>query len=261
MSPKSVGKALDILEALSDAESELSVAQISKTLALPTSTAQRLLGALTERRFVARNPRTHKYVLSRKLATIGAVAFRNPFLIEASRPTLSELAQQTGETASLVWQYQYRALYVDQVQTDTVVRAYNPPGMSAPLHCSALGKVLLAGFAPRDAERYILQTGLPAHTRHTITNPYFLKEHLEEIRQQGFAIDRQEWELGVASVAAPISVRQIDLMGAIGVVGAIGVTGPVTRLEDQGWERLQSQITHAASEVASTLDSIAQDAL
>jgi DNA-binding IclR family transcriptional regulator len=261
MAPKSVGKALDILEALSDAESELSLAEISATLALPTTTAQRLLGALVKRRFVARNPRTHKYVLSRKLATIGAVAFRNPFLIEASRPTLTELARETGETASLVWQYQYRALYVDQVQSDTVVRAYNPPGMSAPLHCSALGKVLLAEFAPSDAERYILQTGLPAHTRYTITNPYFLREHLEEIRQQGFAIDKQEWEMGVASVAAPISVRQTDLMGDTDVVGALGVTGPVTRLEEKGWEQLRSQVKHAASEVYSTLDSIAEEAL
>jgi len=261
MASKSVGKALDILEALSEAESELSVAEISETLALPTTTAQRLLGALVERRFVARNPRTHKYVLSRKLATIGAAAFRNPFLIDASRPTLTELARETGETASLVWQYQYRALYVDQVQSDTVVRAFNPPGMSAPLHCSALGKVLLAGFARSDAERYIVQTGLPAHTRHTITNPYFLTEHLEEIRQQGFAIDKQEWELGVASVAAPISVRQTEVMDTTDVVGAIGVTGPVTRLEDQGWDRLKSQVKHAASQVDSTLDSIAQEAL
>ena len=142
-----------------------------------------------------------------------------------------------------------------------MVRAYNPPGMSAPLHCSAPGKALLAGFAPRDAERYILQTGLPAHTRHTITNPYFLKEHLEEIRQQGFAVDKQESELGVASVAAPISVLRTDVVETVGVVGAIGVTGPVTRLEDQGWERLASQVKRAASEVHSTLDSIAREAL
>jgi IclR family KDG regulon transcriptional repressor len=255
MPVKSVNKALDILEALASAGGELSVSEISETLDLPTSTARRLVDALEQRQFLRKNPRTRRYALSRKLATMGGVAFRNPFLLEASRPTLTALARETRETASLVWVYEYRALYVDQVLADTVVRASNSPGTMAPLHCSALGKVLLAAFAPADIDRYIQQTGLPAYTRYTITNPYSLRAHLEEIREQGFALDKQEWELGVGSVAAPV----VTLSGNL--VASIGVTGPVTRLEEKGWDTLASQVTRAAAIVlaGTSLDEDAEE--
>ncbi len=247
MPSKSVNKALDILDKLAYTEGELSLAEISEALDLPASTAHRLLATLVRRRFVVRNANTRKYSVSLKLADMGATALRRPLVLDAVKPALTNLATQAGETAALVWRYHYRGLYVDQATCAALLHATNELGASVPLHGSALGKVILASFSTKEIERYIELTGLPAYTRFTITNPFALKEHLLEIHEQGYAIDRQEGELGAGSVAAGIT----DTKGDVSV--AIGIIGPVTRLEDKGWDKLTSAVSGAASQVSSAL--------
>jgi DNA-binding IclR family transcriptional regulator len=244
MSPKSVHKALDILETLAlteDRKGELSISEISKALELPTSTVSRLLAPLVDKGLAFRNPATRRYGLTLKVADLGASAFRRVPLNEAVRNVLAELVRSAQETASLVWLYGYLAMYVVEIPCDATVRASHRIGAAAPLHCAALGKVLLAALDPSDIESYITETGLPEYTRYTITNAYALREQLEEIRQQGFAIDKQEWELGAGSVAALVADSAGD------AVGAIGVTGPLTRLEEKGFETLAHQVMLGAS--------------
>jgi len=247
MSSKSVNKALDILDKLAYTQGELSLAEISEALGLPTSTGHRLLATLVQRRFVVRNANTRKYSVSLKLADMGATALRRPLVLDAVKPALASLARETGETAALVWRYHYRGLYIDQVPSTALLHATNELGASVPLHGSALGKVILASFSTSDITRYIELTGLPAYTRFTITNPHALRGHLLDIHEQGYAIDEQEWELGAGSVAAGIR----DGNGDVAV--AIGIIGPVTRLEDRRWDMLASEVSGAASHVSSAL--------
>jgi DNA-binding IclR family transcriptional regulator len=248
MSTKSVHKALDILETMAfskDGRGELSVSEISEALELPTSTVQRLLAALVDKGLAVRNPSTGRYGLTLKMADLGASAFLRPLLLQAITRVVAELAKIAQETASMVWRYGHQGLYNYEIPCDGTLRASHARGSTVPLHCTAFGKVLLATFDSGEIKSYIKETGLQEYTRFTITNAYALKEQLEEIRQQGFASEKQEWELGAGSVAALIR----DSKGS--AIGAIGVTGPVTRLEDKGYEILARHVVLAASQLSS----------
>lgn len=247
MSNKSVYKALDILETMAFSKGsggELSISEISEALELPTSTVSRLLAALVDKGLVARNPSTRRYGLSLKMADMGESALRSPLLFQAMAVVVEGLARSTQETASLVWRYGHQGLYAYEITSPATLRASHELGSVSPLHCTAFGKALLAAHDPNMIDTYIEETGLPEYTRFTITNAYALREQLEEIRQQGFAIEKNEWELGAGSVAAV----ERDSKGS--PAAAIGVTGPVTRLEDKGYETLARQAVLAASELS-----------
>ena len=83
-------------------------------------------------------------------------------------------------------------------------RVNSVPGFRAPLHCSGVGKVLLAYSSPEDIESYIEKTDLPAYTINTIANPYIVREELTKIRAQSFAVGNGEWQLSVVAIAAAV---------------------------------------------------------
>lgn len=250
---KTVNKALDILEALSQLPSDVSLVDLSHLLDMHPSTLHRLLKTLTQRRFVTRNPVTKRFALGPKVAELGSAVRFQTGLVERARPVLAALVRDTGETANLVVRHDNEAIYVDQVQCAAMVRGFTRIGASAPLHCAAVGKVLLAYSSPEDVQQYIDDTGLPAYTRHTISNPYLLREHLREIKAQGFAIDDEEREIGTRCVAAAVR----DSRGR--VVAAISISGPAGRLHEDRWRRLASQVKEAAAEISSTMGLARED--
>jgi len=247
MSMRSVHKALDILESIGSSRQGnggLTVSDISRALDMPTSTVGRFLTALVEKGLVFRDPRTRKYGLSWKMAELGTSAVVAPRRFQVMIRLLTDLVGSVQETASMVWKYGYGGVYGLEIPCARTLRAIHEPGSSAPLHCTAFGKVLLGAYDPNELGTYIEETGLPEYTRFTITNAYALREQLQEIRRQGFAIEKHEWEIGAGSVAALVS-------GGEGIpFGAIGVTGAVARLEDYGYENLGRQIVLAATELS-----------
>jgi len=116
-------------------------------------------------------------------------------------------------------------------------------GIRNPMHCTALGKAILA-YYPQDQVEVIIREGLPARTPFTLTSPESLRAELERIRGEGFAIDDQENELGVRCTGAPI----FDYTGK--VVGAISVSGPASRITRERSLELGSVVNEAAKEVS-----------
>jgi IclR family KDG regulon transcriptional repressor len=116
-----------------------------------------------------------------------------------------------------------------------------------PLHCTGVGKIFLAFSSPEDIETYIESTGLPAYTAHSMSNPYVLRKHLAEVRTQGFAVDNEERELGTRCIAAPIWDSEGN------VLAALSVSGPATRLPEERWDTVASQVKHAATTISSNM--------
>jgi IclR family acetate operon transcriptional repressor len=139
-------------------------------------------------------------------------------LREAAKPYLHQLMERTGECAHLAIPAQGKALYIDQVESPATLRVNAQVGTMNPLHCTALGKALLA-FG--DLE---LPFDLTSFTPRTITDPEMLRRHLNEVRQHGYAVDDEEFDIGVRCIAVPV----FDFRGK--AVGAIGISGPATRM-------------------------------
>jgi DNA-binding IclR family transcriptional regulator len=108
----------------------------------------------------------------------------------------------------------------------------------APLHCTALGKVLLAYTAGE------LPGTLEAFTPNTITDPVTLRQHLETVRQQGYALDHEEFEPGVRCIAVPV----YDLQGR--VIAAMGISGPATRITPQAFPALIDIVLEIGQELS-----------
>lgn len=221
---QSIQRAIDILLAFTPAEPEWGITELSETLDLPKSTVHRLVVNLEMRGLLERDPATEKYRLGVRLFELGTRVWHSIDLQEKARPHLEELARQTRETTVLSILSGGEALYLDKVDSTRAVRAANFVGQRRPLHCTAVGRVLLAWLPHHEVVRTVEQKGLAPRTPNTITEPARLYEELAVIREQHYAIDDEEFEEDLCCVATPI----MDHTGA--VVAAIGISGPTTRV-------------------------------
>ena len=219
-----VAKALEILNALGEAQRPMSAAELAKKLRLNGSSIYRVLSTLVKYGFVAQPPGTSKYFLGTKLVTLGSVVLSQLDVREISRPVLQDLMRKTGETTHLMMLDGDEGLYIERVESPQTIKMASNVGRREPLHASSVGKAILAHLPEAQVER-ILGTGpLPKYTENTITDPQELKAHFEQIRKQGYAIDDMEAEEGLRCIGAPI----FDHEGKVRY--SISISGPAYRI-------------------------------
>ncbi|MHC1740069.1 MAG: IclR family transcriptional regulator, partial [Anaerolineaceae bacterium] len=162
-------------------------------------------------------------------APLHSVLTRLP-LRETAKSYLRQMMERTGECAHLGVATQGKVMYIDQVESPVTLRVNAQVGTMNPLHCTALGKVLLA-FGDLD-----IPVELPAFTNNTITDQEVLRRHLAVIQQQGYALDDEEFDIGVRCIAVPV----FDCRGK--AVGAIGISGPATRVTPERMPELTAVV-------------------
>ena len=215
---QTLARGLQIMNQLEDAPEGLSVTFIARKLQLEKSSVSRFLRTLHNYGYVEQDERTRRYRLGARLVALGQRRLRQFTLREQARPFLRRLVDETGECAHLAVLTRGQAFYVDQVDTSASLRVSTGIGTMAPLHCTALGKVLLAYDDIQPAEE------LPIYTPRTITEHTELNQQLERTRELGYALDDEEYTIGVRCLAAPVR-------GDGGVLaGAMGISGPAARL-------------------------------
>ncbi|MDR7542758.1 MAG: IclR family transcriptional regulator [Armatimonadota bacterium] len=221
---QAVDRALQILEALAEAGTPLTLSAISARAGLHVSTAYRLLRTLHRRGFVEQDTETGQYRIGVRAFRVGSSFLEEIGLGRRLRPMLADLAARTGETANLVVRDSLEAVYIDHVIGNKVSKLFTEIGQRVPLHCTAVGKVLLAYAPPAERDDLLAHLDLRRLTPNTITSRSALRRELVAVRSAGCAVDREEHELGVACVAAPV-------WGASGhLVAAMGVSGPGGRV-------------------------------
>jgi IclR family acetate operon transcriptional repressor len=241
---QSLDRALDLLEALAGAE-ELGVSELAARTGLVPSTAHRLLATLVARGYAAQNPATGRYLTGYKLLELtSGLQDRLGRLRAAARPHLEAIQRETGETTNLVVLEGRNAVYVDTVAGSRSVRLFIEVGQAIPAHTSGSGKALLAWRSPADLAALLDGEPLAASTPRTLTALPALEADLAQVRRQGYAIDDEEHELGVACVATPV----LDTAGQ--ALAAISVTGPAPRM-DAG--RLAELLREHARQVSAAL--------
>ncbi len=244
---QSVERTLDLLEYLARSSSWVGVSELSNATGQPVGTIHRLLMTLVARNYVMRDGRTRLYTLGPAFRRLAGISLQTPDWTEIGTPLLRELVEISGETANLAVMEGDRAVYVAQVQPRRMVRMFTELGNRVYLHCTGCGKVLLAYQPDSVIASIIAETGLPGFTDTTITDPGQLKQELEMIRQQGYAIDNGEQEEGVRCIAAPV----YDPRGK--VITALSISGPGSRLDSRRIPTLLPHLKRISAAISSAL--------
>jgi IclR family KDG regulon transcriptional repressor len=237
---QSLSRGLEIIDMLAS-QSSLGVTEIARVLEVDKSTASRLVQTLVSHGFVEQDSEGRRYRLSTKVMTLSQLILNQTPLNERARPFLYELVEKTGECAHLAIYSRGQAYVLDDIETASLLRVAGGVGRMTPLHCTALGKCLLA-FSD------VLVPGqLPGLTPRTITDARQLRLHLEQIRHQGYAVDDEELERGVRCLAAPV----YDYSGK--AIAAIGISGPAVRVSVERLPELGRTVSAAGIALSETL--------
>jgi DNA-binding IclR family transcriptional regulator len=213
-----IEKAFFILERVVAHQSDgQSFSEIVKANNLPKSSAHRILRLLVDMGYLVFDQNTKKFRGSLKIAKLGAIVTENIDLRTAARPYLEGLHEMTGHTCHLGVVNGTRGVYLDKIEPRTYgIRLFSAIGKDFPLHCTAMGKILLA-FSEPALKSQILSGKLESFTEYTITDPKKLQDELEKITKNGYAIDREEITRGIVCVAAPIINYEKEVVASISV--------------------------------------------
>jgi DNA-binding IclR family transcriptional regulator len=215
---QSLARGLKILDILGQNPDGISITELSELIDVDKGSASRLVATLASYGYAERDEVTRRYHVGSQIVSLSRSVLNRLPLREAAKPFLRQLMERTGECAHLGVAAQGKVMYIDQVESPVTLRVNAQVGTMNPLHCTALGKVLLA-FGNLD-----LPAEMPAFTEKTITDPGALMEHLEQVRRLGYAVDDEEFDIGVRCIAVPV----FDFRNKL--AGAIGVSGPATRV-------------------------------
>lgn len=248
---QTVRNALRLLEAFSEFD-ELGVSELSRRLALHKNNVFRLLATLEEQGYIEQCSRSERYRLGLRCLELGRSFARGRSLLGSARSILEDLTDRTGESSHLAVLSGFELVHVDGQTPESLILSASRIGRRLPLHCTALGKVLIGCGSARGRETFdrkgLRPNGLAAHTQATITDRDKFFEHLRSVAVQGFALDIDETELGLRCLAAPV----FDAEG--GVVAALSVSGPSARLdEDRLLGVLEPEVSGAAQRLSRAL--------
>jgi DNA-binding IclR family transcriptional regulator len=227
---QAVENAFRLLEEFGNVDAELGVTELADRLDLPKNTVFRLLATLEQQSYIEQCAHTERYRLGASCLRLGHAFASTRSLVRFARPVLERLAERTGESAHLAVLAAYEVVHLDGQQPHQLVSTALRTGQRLAAHCTALGKVLLAGESPAslaqlDKER-VRAGKLVAHTPATITDRDKFFEHLRAVASQGWALDLEECAPGLCCVAAPV----VDASGT--VIAALSVSAPVFRVSE-----------------------------
>ena len=225
----SLDRALDILEFITT-NGGSGVEEVSQHLDIPKSSVYRILSTL-ERRGYIRHAGPNNYEVGIRLLMLQGITERQNHFIQVARPHLQSLAQRTGQTAHLALLAVNQVGYIDTVMGNQGLSIYPSIGTRTPLYCTSLGKVLLAWLPPKKCGSILDQIKLERRTSNTITSRTELEAHLAQVRKQGYALDQEEYELGLRCIGAPIHNSEGEVVAAISISG-LAANYPQTDLSD-----------------------------
>ncbi|WP_405023200.1 HTH-type transcriptional regulator BhcR [Mesorhizobium sp. BE184] len=242
---QALNRGLDVLEALASHEG-VTLTELSVHLGQSAATMYRVLTTLEQRRYAEASPEGQWFVGPEAFKR-GSAFLRRTNIVERSRSVMRDLMSKTGETSNLGIEREGHVLFVSQVESHEMIRAYFPPGAISPLHASGIGKALLSAFDEEGLEGFIKGATFTRFTDKTIASAGRLREELQATRQRGYAVDDEERTIGMRCVAACILNRYSE------AVAGISVSGPTARMPDVRLREIGVLVTDAAREISRRL--------
>ncbi len=228
---QAVSHALDLLEQFHDDVDELGVTELSKRLKLHKNNVFRLLATLESRGYIEQNKATENYRLGLKSLELGQTFIKQMGLLRQAKPILEKMVAECNETSYVAIFKEGYIVYLDVVETDLTVRVVSRVGSRLPSYCTASGKVHLANLSEEELEETLPQT-MKQYTPSTFCEPDKLRQELQKVAEQGYAIDDEEMDPGVRCVAAPIRDYTRRIVGAVSISGP-SMRFPMERIEKE----------------------------
>jgi DNA-binding IclR family transcriptional regulator len=238
-----LARGLDILELFTANTPELTQKEISETLGLPVPTVHRLTKLLMERGWLVRDAAGRRLRLGLAPTRLLPGLLAGLRLPDVARDHLRDLAERTGETVNLAVLHEGEVAYLASESGSRLLTLKPTVGLRLPVHCTALGKCLLAQLSDEDARRTAGRQPYRALTSHTLTSWAELRENLERIRNEGVAVSHEEYEDGLDSMAVPIA--WIEGEGPL----ALNVSLPSSRAAGGAEAELTRELAAAAAAI------------
>lgn len=242
----SVERAFAILEFLNSSRRGWNISEMSRKLGLPKSSTHVLFSTLDRLGYITEYQSSRRYQLSPKLYGLGRRALEATPLPIIALPHLHWLVQQTNLTAHVGILEKRQVVFIQKVDGPGIIKFDTYIGKCSPLHCTGLGKSLVAFRPDKEIEALLEKYTFSRFTKQTISSCSAFVTECERIRRAGYSIDDEEEELGIRCIAAPILVEGV-------AVAAVSVTGTTAQMQHDMIPSVVSKAMSAAGRIASQL--------
>ncbi len=242
----SVHKAFRILHLVSDSLTGLGISELSKELKMGKSTVHGITAVLETMGVLVRDPLNKKYHVGYTLLELGRKAYAKLDLKDVARKPLEHLAKEVGETAFLGILNGDHVTILDVIESPNEMKITSPPGTRLPLLVGATGRVLLGQLDKEKAEEIVRRARLARYTSKSVTDPKQFLREAGKAREVGYAVDDEEYILGVRAIAAPEQVGSLP-------PAAIWVVGFTSTLDNKKRDAVCSAIRKTASDIQQSL--------
>jgi IclR family pca regulon transcriptional regulator len=226
----SLARGLAVLQAFSDSRKPQTIANISQKTGIPRAAVRRCLHTLRELGYV--DAELNNFSLRPKVLTLGYSYLSSTPLTVSAQPYLNSISRALNESSSLAVLDEGEVLYVARAATSRVMSVALNTGSRLPAYCTSLGRVMLAYLPPKELDQYLATTRLRPMTENTVVNQKRLRDILAGVRQAGYAINDEELELGLRSIAVPVRGASGTVLAALNV-GAQASRVSVRQLETE----------------------------
>jgi IclR family pca regulon transcriptional regulator len=242
----SLARGLHVIRAFAGVDRRLTIADVSRATGLTRAVVRRCLYTLRELGYAATDGRM--YFLQPRILNLGYAYLSTAPVPIAAQPVLEEMSEALGEASSVAVLDDGAVVYVGRAATKRIMSVTLGVGSRLPAYCTALGRVLLAYLTDEQVNTELSKVDFIQHTKHTVTSRKRLEELLEGVRQEGFALNDQELEIGLRSIAVPVR----NVVGT--VVAAMNVSTQASRVSRRELlDRCLPVLRQAAEKLSSQL--------
>ena len=215
----SLCKAFDILNCFTPETPTLRITDITKRVGMTQSNVSRLVNTMVVYGFIEKNDESGYYQLGKRIITLSSVALNHSEIRCQALPELYRLEQEFKVGANLAVLANDEMYYLAHVDSRTSPRMYTMVGYTSPLHCTAIGKILLASMQEAEIARILKEKGMRSYTPQTITSYEAMMEQIERIRKKGYSVEYGERSFSSSCIAAGIRGRSGKIIAGISVSG------------------------------------------
>ena len=251
---QSLVRAFKLLNRIGESpEDGTTLTDLAQQVGLSSSTAHRLLTTLEQERYVAFDRERHLWTIGVQAFVTGCAFIKTRSLVEIARRHMRRLMEESSETVNLAVEDEGEAVYLSQVECRQMMRVFARPGTRVPLHCSAVGKVMLSAATDKALTKILQQRGMPRLTVKTIITPGLLRAELEGVRASQYAVDDEEHAMGLRCIAAPIFSETGD------IVAAVSAAGPTARIPEARIPQLGALVLETSRAISAEMGASQQD--